>query len=372
VKTTAKPAGAKISIVRRQMSPNSAVPPVTLSAFPSVDDFISAYDEKDKIIADLTGKFVAQAGEAKKAQDDVLPHLAFMQSLLSKKGSNHEFVIQARKKGHRIPWWSSYYEKYKDSLWESLRTMERRIAAYRRDPSVGTTKPGKGTKPKHLSQLEHKLLGTAVTVREAIVDLRAGRTEDAIAKLDKNTPTHDRIGEYVARGVKPSHDNPDGKAEFGSDEPKPTAADQLKLGLANEPDRNIASSMLTEYLQTVANQFANDRIKIKEVKATVEFAGRDHRIMLGDFLEKADKTAATTLFKCVGIADFMQRRRVQEWSDGQWQKARVVFSADESSYRVVAEESARKLAPEVFDTSATPEPESPTPQSKPPKPAEGL
>src|SRR5208282_1571055 len=86
------------------------------------------------------------------------------------------------------------YAKYKDKLWESFRTMERRIAAYRRDPSVGTTKAGNGSnRPKHLTPLEHKLLGTATCVREVIVDLRAGRTDEAIAKLDDNTPTQDRI-----------------------------------------------------------------------------------------------------------------------------------------------------------------------------------
>jgi hypothetical protein len=358
VKTNAKPAGTEISMVSRQMSPNSELPIAMPSAFLSAADFVDAYTTTDKTIADLTAKFVSQAGEAKKAQDDVLPHLAFMQSLLSKKGSNHEFVIQARKKGNKIPWWRDYYEKYKDSLWESLRTMERRIAAYRRDPSTPTTKGGKGTKPKHLTQLEHKLLGTATCVREVIVDLRAGRTDEAIAKLEKNTPTQDRIAEHLERGVEPTHANPDGDAKFDSDEPESTSgpADQLKVELANEPDRDVASRMLTEYLQTVANQFANDRIKIKEVKATVEFVARDHRILPKDWLEKRDQKAEPTLCKCTGVAEFMQRRRVQEWSNGKWSKERVIFSGDESNYRVVTEESARKLAPEVFETPATPEP----------------
>ena len=213
MKANAKPAAREISLVSRQMSPNSELPMAMPSAFQSVADFVDAYTTTDKTIADLTGKFVDAAGTAKQRQDDVLPHLAFMQSLLSKKGSNHKFVIQARERGHKIPWWSSYYEKYKDSLWESLRTMERRIAAYRRDPSIGTTKPANGSnRPKRLTQLEHKLLGTATCVREVIVDLRAGRTEEAIAKLDTNTPTQDRIQQHLNRGVKPTVLNPDGDA----------------------------------------------------------------------------------------------------------------------------------------------------------------
>jgi hypothetical protein len=214
MKAKAKPDGTEISIstVSRQMSRNLAGPAVALVAFQTVADFVAAYSTTDKMIADLTGKFLGVADLAKQKQDEIIPHLAYMQSLLSKKGKNHGLVMKARKKGHKIPWWTTYYNKYKDQLWESLRTMERRIALFRKDPSVETSKPEKSTKPKHLTQLEHKLLGTATCVREVIVDLRAGRTEEAIAKLDKNTPTLDRIDEQLKRGVKPSHDNPDGDA----------------------------------------------------------------------------------------------------------------------------------------------------------------
>jgi hypothetical protein len=357
VKANAKLAGTELNIVSRQMSPNSELPPVTPPSFQSAADFVDAYTTTDKTIADMTAKFVAQAGEAKKAQDDILPHLAFMQSLLSKKGSNHHLVIEARKKGHRIPWWRDYYEKYKDSLWESLRTMERRIAAYRRDPSTPTTKGGKGTKPKHLTQLEHKLLGTATCVREVIVDLRAGRTDEAIAKLEKNTPTQDRIAEHLERGVEPTHANPDGDAEFGSDEPQPTprAADQLRVALAAEPDRDVASKLLTDYLQADANQFGNERIQIKGVTARIEFADRGHRIMPGDFLERRDENAEPTLCKCVGVAEFMKRRRVQDWGGGKWGKEHVVFSDREHHYRVITEAQARLLVPEAFPPGAATE-----------------
>ncbi len=214
----AKSAGKKISSVTRQMSPNSDLPTPACSAFRSVTDFIAAYETTDKTIADLTGNFVGAADLAKQKQDLIVPYLAVMQSMLSKKGVSHHLVIEAREKGHKIPWWSAYYGQYKERLWESLRTMERRIAQYRKDPSVGTIKPGKDTKPKHLTHLEHRLLGTAASSREVIVDLRAGRVEEAIAKLDKNTPTQDRIDEYFARGVKPSHDNPDGDARAQTDD----------------------------------------------------------------------------------------------------------------------------------------------------------
>jgi len=143
--------------VTRQMSRKSIAPTLTTSTFQSLADFLSAYNAKKKTIEDLTDKFVEKAGEAKQAQDDILPHFADMQSLLSKKGTNHRFVIAARKQGHKIPWWTEYYDFYKDKLWESLRTMERRIAAYRKDPTAPVPKPDRDPVP-HFNRAERKAL----------------------------------------------------------------------------------------------------------------------------------------------------------------------------------------------------------------------
>jgi hypothetical protein len=219
------PAGQKTSIVTRQMSPKLALPAIIVPAFQSVSDFVDAYEATDKTIFELTGKFVYAADEAKQKQDDIVPHFAYMQSLLSKKGSNHQFVIEARKNGDEIPWWTEYYETYKDQLWKSLRTMERRIDAYRKDPSVPTPKPRR--KPKQLTQLEHKLLGTATCVHEALTDLDAGHIDDAVKKLKEDLPTQDRIDEYLQRGVKPTLAKPDGGA-------KPDNS-QLQTGSTVEP-----------------------------------------------------------------------------------------------------------------------------------------
>lgn len=208
------------SAVTRQMSPNLALPAITPPTFQSVADFVEAYKTTDKTIADLTAKFVEAADVAKQKHDDILPHLAYMQSLLSKKGSNHHLVVEARKRGERVPWWTQYYNAYKNKAWESLRTMERRIAAYRKDPNVRPTKPGSGTggdKPKHLTRLEHKLLGTATSVHEALTDINAGRVDDAVKKLKENLPTQDRIEEYLERGVNPALANPDGHAKAQAD-----------------------------------------------------------------------------------------------------------------------------------------------------------
>jgi alkylated DNA repair dioxygenase AlkB len=161
--------------VSRHLSRNSAPQAVTTPASQSVSDFVSAYSDKKKIIDDLTGKFVEKAAEAKEAQDAILPHLADMQSLLSKKGSNHHLVVAARKQGHKVPWWTEYYESYKDKLWESLRTMERRIAAYRKDPSAPVRNPDPDPVP-HFNKAERKALieGNHRAV-EIVSALEAGR-----------------------------------------------------------------------------------------------------------------------------------------------------------------------------------------------------
>jgi hypothetical protein len=163
------------SMVTRQTSRNSVAPTLTAGTYQSVPDFLSAFNTKKKTIDDLTGKFVNKAGEAKRAQDDILPYLADMQSLLSKKGTNHKLVIAARKQGHKIPWWTEYYESYKDRLWESLRTMERRIAAYRNDPTSPITKADRDPVP-HFNRAERKALieGNHCAV-EIVAALEGGR-----------------------------------------------------------------------------------------------------------------------------------------------------------------------------------------------------
>jgi hypothetical protein len=161
--------------VTRQMTRNSTSSALSASTFQSLADFLSAYNSTKKTIDDLTGKFVDKAAEAKRTQDAILPHLADMQSLLSKKGSNHHLVIAARKQAHKIPWWTEYYESYKDKLWESLRTMERRIAAYRKDPTAPVQKPDRDPVP-HLNKAERKtLIEASHRAVEMVAALEAGR-----------------------------------------------------------------------------------------------------------------------------------------------------------------------------------------------------
>ena len=57
------------------------------------------------------------------------------------------------------------------------------------------------------------------------------------------------------------------EAEVTQAQPLPltptAAADQLKVALAEEPDRDVASKMLTEHLRACANQFATDGLGLR-------------------------------------------------------------------------------------------------------------
>lgn len=117
----------------------------------------------------------------------------------------------------------------------------------------------------------------------------------------------------------------------------------------------LRSTLLTAYLASVAERILPPHMALRSVggvSAHAQIAGRDHRIMVGDYLEwrksgtKAD--GKPVLCKCVGIAEFMRRRRVQDWQEGRWAREHVVFGGDESDYRVITEAVARKLDPTAF------------------------
>jgi hypothetical protein len=129
--------------------------------------------------------------------------------------------------------------------------------------------------------------------------------------------------------------------------------------LASEPDRDKASDMLRQYFVTIAQRILPTHMALNTADALLRihvlFAGRDHRIMIGDWLEKKGVgDHPPTLCKCTAIADYMQRRRVREWADGEWGKECVVYSGDETGYRVITKEAARKLAPAAFGPQPDP------------------
>ena len=128
---------------------------------------------------------------------------------------------------------------------------------------------------------------------------------------------------------------------------------KVKAAIAAEPDRDIASTMLTEYLRVVASTVVGGHVELDMVSAKVTFAGRNHRIMPNDYLLRKSETGES-LCRCTGIGDFMSRRRVKDFNRGahpnnMWTHGdRVVFGSDENEYTVITDAAARRLFPQAF------------------------
>jgi hypothetical protein len=203
-----------------------------------------------------------------------------------------------------------------------------------------------GDKPKPLTELEAKLLGSAAAAQEAITDLKAGRVEQAIENLQKSTPTLERINEHADSGVASSLANPDGmlvpqikkpmsEQEFdvpeldmnlgSEDSPKPDfalpeprqkeddAASKVKAALIAEPDRDAASKLLTNYLRSIAATVLGGHVKLENISATVTFEDRECRIMPRDYLLRNAKTCEPALCRCTGTGKYMSRRKIKEF-----------------------------------------------------------
>jgi len=340
-------------------------------------------------------------GELCRVRDLLIPHLVRMRELLSNQGKRTDLPSDIPKKLT----WQAWIESKKGIL-GSISTVNRMLReaydeAHRKNVCVecGRTKGHKTTcskyvapDPERLTALEKKFVGSAVQQHEALKDYYSGRTDaDATLKaLITTIPTHQALEEYTSLGGDGIEDEGNKKAEeanqkleeqekyiaeLGSEIARLNAENgalQQRLGelakatknltdeaitvdLAAEPDTSVASKMLTDYFSSASNRVLPAHMALSVIDASVRIAGRDHRIMPGDFLEKQEPNLAPTLCKCTGVAEFMQRRRVQEWDGGKWDKEHVVFSGDETNYRVVTEDVARRLRAEAFPTLTSPE-----------------
>lgn len=262
------------SEVTRQMSPNSGAAAPAAPVLRSVSDFVSVYDDTKKTIDDLADKFAAKAGEAERVQDEILPHLAHMQSLLSKKGPNHDLVVEARKHGHKIPWWTEYYESYKGKLWESLRTMERRIAAYRSDPKAPVSKPERDTDPvPRLNKADRKaLIEGNHRANELVAALEAGRdgkTEVASFKAVMHAGRLDDIVQaHLAEPEKPHGSRPFGESGKDYRDREPSVPNDVNV-VAKESLRLLESKRHAEKLEAVVEgrEHLNPAIRADLIRA---------------------------------------------------------------------------------------------------------
>lgn len=102
------------------------LPRVAVPTYTTVRELVEAYEARDKFIRDLTVRTV----------EDAVPSLALMKLLLSRRDPNRHLVIEARKQGVELPWWSDCYVRYQDRLREPFRSMERRIGEYCENPPL--------------------------------------------------------------------------------------------------------------------------------------------------------------------------------------------------------------------------------------------
>ena len=143
-----------------------------------------------------------------------------------------------------------------------------------------------------------------------------------------------------------------------TDVPEALRDDRITGELAAEPDRGKAADMLQEYLQTVAQRILPPSMSILCVTVLdLQFAGRAHRIEVGDWLEKQNRNAGgrKTLAKCTTSAFSKQQMRpkLRDWDDskGKWGHEHMVYD-DHADYKVVTDQAARALAPEAFPKEA--------------------
>lgn len=140
------------------------------------------------------------------ARDSLLalePYLRAMREMLHDQGRRNDLRLE-RGVPEGLTWQA--WVNSKKSMLGSLSTVNRLLRGEQKAKS-------KNEKPKHLTALEHRLLGTATNVHEALLDIGVGRIDDAVAKLKEKLPTKEKIHEHLERGIELTILSPAGLAE---------------------------------------------------------------------------------------------------------------------------------------------------------------
>jgi hypothetical protein len=170
-------------------SPNSVV----VKTLASVAELKADYDLHHAAIQKAISAYTSATG-------NIYEHLSYMQSLLSKQGANHKLVIEARKQGHNIPWWTEYYEMFDGILKESLRTMQSRLKAYRAgDLGDASKKKDKPNPDYQFNKAERTTVVAAVVAGRELADaIEAGRDGKAEVKAFRKIQHGDRLNDVLA------------------------------------------------------------------------------------------------------------------------------------------------------------------------------
>jgi hypothetical protein len=172
-----------------KMSPNL----IQVPKFATVQELMADFNKHNTAIHTGIKSFVGWMEETTK-------ELSYMQALLSKKGTNHEIVIQARKEGHNIQWWSDYFATVQPALGVSLREAQRRVKAYRAgELGDGSKKKDKPNPDHQFNKAERNtVVAAAVAGRELADAIEAGRDGKEEAKAFRKIQHGDRLNDVLA------------------------------------------------------------------------------------------------------------------------------------------------------------------------------
>lgn len=148
-------------------------------------EFVAQYDAADQAIHKIAKRLVVAIRKTKDVISELLPQLDKMQSLVSKKGANFRTVKELNKQGKGYQPWADYYAELDAdyNLGVTLRTIQRKLAEYRNDP----TEPKEPKRqPWKLKQSDLKALTKAAAIGyELCQAYLAGRSIDG------------EVGEYL-------------------------------------------------------------------------------------------------------------------------------------------------------------------------------
>jgi hypothetical protein len=168
----------------------------------------STYDEEDKAVQAAVGKFAeAQVQANLIAEEELIPHLAIIHALLSKQGTNHKLVSEYNK-AHpdtRLMWWEEYYDSCKGRIWQSMRSIQRKIAAHNANvtapvyPGIAPKPKGGGDVVPHLGKASRTaLIDTACNFNELVLAHDAGRDITEYINKQKQSMPPGKLSDIVS------------------------------------------------------------------------------------------------------------------------------------------------------------------------------
>lgn len=151
----------------------------------------NTYDELNSVLENLATAVV-------QTLDQMVPHLAKMQSLLSQRGAARKRVL--KKAG--LPTWTQWANAYAAKLDRSLRTVQDRIRQFhaRRESgtSAGGTRPGNGERVKLDTRQQAALVKAQLATSDLVGALeKGGDWKSALAAYKKVAVSPERLDSFV-------------------------------------------------------------------------------------------------------------------------------------------------------------------------------